>query len=171
MKHGEGPDESRAIKFGPLFKIYEFYSDKVVGLLIRARKYGLLDFEGNAWLVLNTFISLNFRGNAASSLFKACRHICFSYQRQDDHKWIIMLMSMEDIYTNVKYSGDPKNIIHVDKPAAPTASQEVTPTKTQPEKEEKESAKSERVQKARAKLVKKTEPPQQPRSAYYTFCI
>ncbi|KAF1599876.1 UNVERIFIED_CONTAM: Actin-binding Rho-activating protein, partial [Eudyptes robustus] len=61
-KYGEGPLESRTIKFGYLFKLYEFYSDKVVGLLIRARKYKLLTFDGE-----------------------------MLYQRQDDHKPIVML--------------------------------------------------------------------------------
>lgn len=34
------------ISFGPLFKIYVSISDKVVGMLLRARKHGLVDFEG-----------------------------------------------------------------------------------------------------------------------------
>lgn len=89
VKHGEGPDEAKYIKFGPLFKIYQFYSDTViltqicimlslfqlVGYLIRARKYGLLDFDGE-----------------------------MLYQRQDDNKIIQMLMSIKDIRENVKYS-------------------------------------------------------------------
>ncbi|XP_069193581.1 actin-binding Rho-activating protein [Procambarus clarkii] len=34
------------ISFGDLFQIYTRISNKVVGILLRARKYGLLDFEG-----------------------------------------------------------------------------------------------------------------------------
>uniref|UniRef100_A0A915BAN5 Costars domain-containing protein n=1 Tax=Parascaris univalens TaxID=6257 RepID=A0A915BAN5_PARUN len=41
---GEHPN--RVIKFGPLFYTYAHYSDKLVGMLLRARKYKLVDFEG-----------------------------------------------------------------------------------------------------------------------------
>ena len=41
----ENPD-LRFISFGDLFDIYVNISNKVVGLLLRARKYGLLTFEG-----------------------------------------------------------------------------------------------------------------------------
>ncbi|CAD5214103.1 unnamed protein product [Bursaphelenchus okinawaensis] len=82
IKYGSGPPEAREIKFGPLFKLYEFYSDKVVGLLIRARKYKLLTFDGE-----------------------------MLYQRQDDHKAIVMLMSREQIQQNVEFSGDPAAMI------------------------------------------------------------
>jgi len=34
------------IDFGTLFKIYTYISDKLLGMLLRARKYGLVDFEG-----------------------------------------------------------------------------------------------------------------------------
>ena len=34
------------IEFGKLFKIYTYISNKLVGILLRARKYGLVDFEG-----------------------------------------------------------------------------------------------------------------------------
>ena len=34
------------ITFGELFQIYTHINDKVVGLLLRARKHGLLNFEG-----------------------------------------------------------------------------------------------------------------------------
>ncbi|OQV19105.1 putative Actin-binding Rho-activating protein [Hypsibius exemplaris] len=34
------------VKFGPLFEYYNRISDKVVGLLLRARKHGHLTFEG-----------------------------------------------------------------------------------------------------------------------------
>ncbi|XP_071513751.1 actin-binding Rho-activating protein-like isoform X2 [Panulirus ornatus] len=39
-------DGTAAITFGDLFQIYTRISNKVVGMLLRARKYGLLDFEG-----------------------------------------------------------------------------------------------------------------------------
>lgn len=34
------------IKFGELFRLYQVISNKVVGVLIRARKYGFVEFEG-----------------------------------------------------------------------------------------------------------------------------
>ncbi|KAK0424904.1 hypothetical protein QR680_008916 [Steinernema hermaphroditum] len=34
------------ITFGELFRIYQFISDKVVGMLLRARKHQMVDFEG-----------------------------------------------------------------------------------------------------------------------------
>lgn len=34
------------IKFGDLFKLYQVISNKVVGVLIRARKHGFVEFEG-----------------------------------------------------------------------------------------------------------------------------
>ena len=34
------------INFGRLFEIYTHISNKLVGILLRARKYGLVDFEG-----------------------------------------------------------------------------------------------------------------------------
>ncbi|KAH8281257.1 hypothetical protein KR018_003024 [Drosophila ironensis] len=36
----------RVIPFGELFNIYNYISDKVVGILLRARKHKLVDFEG-----------------------------------------------------------------------------------------------------------------------------
>ena len=35
-----------SIKFGRLFDIYTVISNKVVGILLRARKYGFVDFQG-----------------------------------------------------------------------------------------------------------------------------
>ena len=35
-----------SISFGNLFELYTRISNKVVGILLRARKYGLVDFEG-----------------------------------------------------------------------------------------------------------------------------
>jgi len=46
-QHGTSqPDGTHTIKFGELFELYKVISNKVVGLLIRARKYGLVNFEG-----------------------------------------------------------------------------------------------------------------------------
>lgn len=42
----EGEPELRQITFGELFQIYVHINDKVVGLLLRARKHELLTFEG-----------------------------------------------------------------------------------------------------------------------------
>ena len=38
-------DGTSAILFGDLFRMYTRISDKVVGLLLRARKYGLVYFQ------------------------------------------------------------------------------------------------------------------------------
>merc|ERR1712137_118947 len=59
-------DGCAAIQFGELFEIYNRINDKVVGLLIRAKKKSLLDFEGemlyqgrddNAWVILTKNIN------------------------------------------------------------------------------------------------------------------
>ena len=42
----DDPVQISKIDFGRLFKIYNFISNKLVGILLRARKYGLVDFEG-----------------------------------------------------------------------------------------------------------------------------
>ncbi|XP_015793088.1 actin-binding Rho-activating protein [Tetranychus urticae] len=42
----DAADGTTSITFGRLFKIYVAISDKVVGMLLRARKYGFVDFEG-----------------------------------------------------------------------------------------------------------------------------
>ncbi|VDN25166.1 unnamed protein product [Gongylonema pulchrum] len=74
---------NRFIKFGPLFYIYAHYSEKLVGMLIRARKYKLLDFEGE-----------------------------MLYQRQDDDKIIRLLKPIEEI-RKISFSGDPVNCMAV----------------------------------------------------------
>ncbi|VDN57975.1 unnamed protein product [Dracunculus medinensis] len=81
-EYAEGEHPNRCIKFGPLFYIYSHYSDKLVGMLIRARKYKLVDFEGE-----------------------------MLYQRQDDDKIIRMLMPIQEIRKVVSSSGDPVNCI------------------------------------------------------------
>uniref|UniRef100_A0A914HEM0 Costars domain-containing protein n=1 Tax=Globodera rostochiensis TaxID=31243 RepID=A0A914HEM0_GLORO len=45
-KGRNGPNGRVVISFGNLFNIYQSISDKVVGLLLRARKHGMVDFEG-----------------------------------------------------------------------------------------------------------------------------
>ena len=40
------PNYTMRIKFGRLFEIYTHISNKLVVILLRARKYGLVDFEG-----------------------------------------------------------------------------------------------------------------------------
>lgn len=42
----DGEPDLRVISFGELFQIYVHINDKVVGLLLRARKHELLTFEG-----------------------------------------------------------------------------------------------------------------------------
>jgi hypothetical protein len=42
----KGEPDLRQINFGELFQIYVHINDKVVGLLLRARKHELLTFEG-----------------------------------------------------------------------------------------------------------------------------
>ncbi|VDN02957.1 unnamed protein product [Thelazia callipaeda] len=82
--YGEGGEApNRYIKFGPLFHIYANYSDKLVGMLIRARKYKLVDFEGE-----------------------------MLYQRQDDDKIIRLLKPIEEI-RRIAPSGDPVNCISI----------------------------------------------------------
>ena len=40
------PDGTFTVQFGPLFKLYTVISEKVVGMLIRARRHKLVTFEG-----------------------------------------------------------------------------------------------------------------------------
>jgi len=82
--HAKGTPPDCTIKFGPLFYLYSTVSDKLVGMLLRARKYGLVDFEGE-----------------------------MLYQRQDDHKEIRLLKTAEEIRQIVAPSGDPANCISV----------------------------------------------------------
>jgi len=62
-------DGTAAITFGQLFQIYNSINDKVVGLLLRARKKGLLTFEGE-----------------------------MLFQRRDDDKWIELLKTINTIH-------------------------------------------------------------------------
>jgi len=46
-EHGSPVEDGLAvIKFGELFRLYQVISNKVVGVLIRARKHGFVEFEG-----------------------------------------------------------------------------------------------------------------------------
>ncbi|KHJ89962.1 hypothetical protein OESDEN_10200 [Oesophagostomum dentatum] len=56
------------ITFGKLFSVYQFISDKVVGMLLRARKHQMVDFEGE-----------------------------MLYQRRDEEVVITLLLSDEEI--------------------------------------------------------------------------
>lgn len=67
--HEKQDDPRKVISFGQLFSIYSGISDKVVGVLIRARKYKLVDFEGE----------------------------CL-FQRRDDHVPIILSKSYKEIF-------------------------------------------------------------------------
>ncbi|CAD6185968.1 unnamed protein product [Caenorhabditis auriculariae] len=80
--HGDPPH--RWIKFGPLFTTYSYYSGSLVGMLIRARKYGLLHFTGE-----------------------------MLYQVQDDDKVITMLLPLEEIRKGLVASGDPANCVAI----------------------------------------------------------
>nr|CAH7724237.1 unnamed protein product [Callosobruchus chinensis] len=69
FSENEKPNDPRiVISFGELFSIYTAISDKVVGILLRARKYKFVDFEGE----------------------------CL-FQRRDDHVPIILLKSIKEI--------------------------------------------------------------------------
>ncbi|CAJ0599430.1 unnamed protein product [Cylicocyclus nassatus] len=83
-ENAEGEEPHKWIKFGKLFHVYSLYSDSVVGYLIRARKYGLVHFEGE-----------------------------MLFQRQDDEKKITMQMAMADIRERLQPTGDPKNCIAI----------------------------------------------------------
>jgi len=76
------PDGTVTITFGVLFEVYANYSDKVVGMLLRARKHGLVDFPGE-----------------------------MLYQRQDEKVIIVLLKPLSEIKDTMKESGDPKHCI------------------------------------------------------------
>nr|CAD2165697.1 unnamed protein product [Meloidogyne enterolobii] len=63
----------KIITFGYLFNIYEYISDKVVGILLRARKHKMVDFEGE-----------------------------MLFQRRDENKIIKLLLSHENIEKYLK---------------------------------------------------------------------
>ncbi|CAJ0580822.1 unnamed protein product, partial [Mesorhabditis spiculigera] len=81
-ENAEGLAPHRYVSFGKLFYTYALYSDKLVGMLLRARKYGLVTFEGE-----------------------------MLYQGQDNQKLVVMMMSIEEIRERLKPTGDPKACI------------------------------------------------------------
>uniref|UniRef100_A0A914MSD5 Costars domain-containing protein n=1 Tax=Meloidogyne incognita TaxID=6306 RepID=A0A914MSD5_MELIC len=83
-RNATGIPPNCSIKFGQLFYIYNHYSQSLVGMLIRARKYGLVDFEGE-----------------------------MLYQKQDDNKEVKLLKSVDEIRKSIEYSGDPVNCIKI----------------------------------------------------------
>nr|CAD2203101.1 unnamed protein product [Meloidogyne enterolobii] len=70
---GENGINYKIITFGYLFNIYEYISDKVVGILLRARKHKMVDFEGE-----------------------------MLFQRRDENKIIKLLLSRENIEKYLK---------------------------------------------------------------------
>ncbi|VDL72308.1 unnamed protein product [Nippostrongylus brasiliensis] len=63
-----GADGRITITFGKLFSIYQYISDKLLGMLIRARKHKMVDFEGE-----------------------------MLFQKRDDHVVIKLLMSNDEL--------------------------------------------------------------------------
>ena len=66
----------RSIKFGRLFEIYVRISNKLVGVLLRARKHGLVHFEGETL-----------------------------FQRRDDHVPVSLLRPARDIRQEMMMRG------------------------------------------------------------------
>jgi len=78
-KYGkEQPDGTVTITFGLLFDLYSTYSESLVGMLLRGRKHGLLNFVGE-----------------------------MLYQRQDEKVVITMLKPLKEIQEKFLHSGDP----------------------------------------------------------------
>eukprot|EP00111_Clytia_hemisphaerica_P000812 TCONS_00002371-protein len=66
-------NNSIGITFGELFRLYTQVSNKLVGALLRARKYGLLDFKGEMLFQRrdeDTMISLNLAKVSEENCFK-----------------------------------------------------------------------------------------------------
>uniref|UniRef100_A0A915ITR5 Costars domain-containing protein n=1 Tax=Romanomermis culicivorax TaxID=13658 RepID=A0A915ITR5_ROMCU len=78
----ERPDGVKIITFGHLFQLYTKISDKVVGMLLRARRHGLVKFEGE-----------------------------MLYQRRDEEKIISLAKSFSEIEKLCKQSNDPAKCI------------------------------------------------------------
>ncbi|KAI1706485.1 costars domain-containing protein [Ditylenchus destructor] len=85
-QNSTGTPPDCVVKFGPLFYIYNRFSGSLVGMLVRARKYGLVDFEGE-----------------------------MLYQGQDDEKGIRLLKPLDEIRRIVTFSGDPSNCVAIKK--------------------------------------------------------
>jgi len=75
-------DGTTTISFGKLFGIYVYISDKVVGMLLRARKHGILDFQGE-----------------------------MLYQRQDEHVQITLLKPLPEVREAYAQSMDPARVL------------------------------------------------------------
>jgi len=73
-------EETTVIMFGELFTLYTRISSKVVGLLLRARKYNLVYFEGETL-----------------------------FQGQDDNTPVFLIRSIPEIKEMFKSGSDPKN--------------------------------------------------------------
>uniref|UniRef100_A0A914XEM1 Costars domain-containing protein n=1 Tax=Plectus sambesii TaxID=2011161 RepID=A0A914XEM1_9BILA len=74
----EQPDGTVLITFGKLFSVYQYISDKIVGLLLRARKHKLVSFEGE-----------------------------MLFQRRDEDKLIVLLKPLEEVRALYEESDDP----------------------------------------------------------------
>ncbi|XP_064454889.1 actin-binding Rho-activating protein-like [Ornithodoros turicata] len=68
------PDGTTVITFGELFQLYTSISNKLVGILLRARKHGLVTFQGE-----------------------------MLFQRRDDDVVITLLKSLRDLYMEMGY--------------------------------------------------------------------
>ena len=81
--HGQEPSLSggvRSIKFGRLFEIYVRISNKLVGVLLRARKHGLVHFEGETL----------FQGrddDVRVSLLRPSKDVRQEMNKSEDFKW------------------------------------------------------------------------------------
>ncbi|CAN7996168.1 unnamed protein product [Ixodes hexagonus] len=67
-------DGTVAITFGELFQLYQSISNKVVGMLLRARKHGLVDFKGE-----------------------------MLFQRRDDDVVITLIKPLHELYEEMGY--------------------------------------------------------------------
>ncbi|PIO76168.1 hypothetical protein TELCIR_01756, partial [Teladorsagia circumcincta] len=73
------------ITFGKLFGVYQYISDKVVGMLLRARKHHMVDFKGE-----------------------------MLFQRQDDAVVITLLLSNEELLRSIEESPDSEGVLRRD---------------------------------------------------------
>jgi len=75
-------DGTVVISFGELFKTYQWISDKVVGMLLRARKHKLVDFEGE-----------------------------MLYQRRDEQVPVTLIRTMGEVRQMYSQTDDPKSVL------------------------------------------------------------
>lgn len=76
----DDPDQRVIISFGELFQIYTYINDKLVGLLLRARRQKLVDFEGETL-----------------------------FQRRDDNVPIVLLKSLPEVREHFKKMEENNN--------------------------------------------------------------